>query len=103
MSELVSSQGGGQCWSCGSSLSYLDYGRGDTCSKCGRDTRVCKGCVFWDIHSNNQCRESQADRVVEKERSNFCDYFKPSSKNSPTEQSSRESMKAAAEALFKKK
>jgi hypothetical protein len=23
----------------------------------------------------NQCRESQAERVLDKDRSNFCDYF----------------------------
>jgi hypothetical protein len=23
----------------------------------------------------NECRESQAERVIEKDRSNFCDYF----------------------------
>ncbi len=95
--------GSGLCWSCGNPLSYLEYGRGDTCSQCGRDTRVCKGCVFYEVNSNNQCRESQADRVVEKERSNFCDYFKPSSQGSASASSSRDLMKAAAEALFKKK
>ncbi len=92
----------GQCWNCGNSLSYLDYGRGDTCSKCGRDTRTCKGCIHYEKSSNNECREPQADRVVEKERSNFCDYFKPISLNSAPSQTSRESLKSAAESLFKK-
>jgi hypothetical protein len=103
MNSFDQSAGSGSCWSCGNTLSYLDYGRGDTCSRCGRDTRVCKGCVFYHIQSNNQCRESQADRVVEKERSNFCDYFKPSLKSGPSDNSSRESLRSAAEALFKKK
>lgn len=94
---------GGQCWSCGQNLTDLDYGRGDTCPKCGRDTRVCKGCIFYDLHSNNQCREPQADRVVEKERSNFCDYFKPGGSVGGTLQNSRENLRSAAEALFKKK
>ena len=94
---------GGQCWKCGEKLSHLDYGRGDRCSKCGCDTRVCKGCGFYDVHSNNSCREPQADRVVEKERSNFCDYFKPSSSGGSSSQPSRDTLKAAADALFKKK
>ena len=93
----------GKCWYCGSDLAGLDFGRGDTCTKCGRDTRVCKNCVFFDIHSNNSCRESQADRVVEKERSNFCDYFNPSSANAGTGAPTRDALKAAADALFKKK
>jgi hypothetical protein len=51
---------------------------------------------------NNECRESQADRVVEKEKANFCDYFKPSGSSSGNA-ASRDSLKSAADALFKKK
>ncbi len=99
----MSGHGEGQCWHCGNVLSSLDYGRGDTCSQCGRDTRVCQGCVFYDRSSNNECKEPQADRVVEKERSNFCDYFKPKSGGAQSSAASRDTLKAAAEALFKKK
>lgn len=93
---------GGNCWNCGATLTPLDYGREDTCSKCGRDTKVCKGCEFYDIHSNNECRESQAERVVDKERSNFCEYFKPRS-GTGAHAPGRDTLKDAAEALFKKK
>ena len=92
-----------QCWNCGHSLDALDFGRADTCNKCGRDTKVCKNCIHYDALSNNQCRESSADRVVEKERSNFCDWFKPRNGGGGAGAPSRDSMKAAAEALFKKK
>lgn len=92
----------GNCWNCGADLGPLDYGRADTCKKCGRDTKVCKNCTFYDTSANNLCRENQAERVVEKERSNFCDYFKPKSQ-SGSGAASRDAMKAAAEALFKKK
>ena len=93
---------GGNCWNCGADLTPLDYGRADTCTKCGRDTKVCKGCVFYEKGINNDCREPQADRVVEKERSNFCDYFKPRA-GAGSGAASRDAMKAAADALFKKK
>jgi hypothetical protein len=53
--------------------------------------------------SNNECREPQADRVVEKEKANFCDYFKPNAASPGQVANSRDAMKAAAEALFKKK
>jgi hypothetical protein len=90
------------CWHCGTSLTHLDYGRQDTCTHCGRPTRVCLNCVFHDRSCNNECRETQADRVVDKERSNFCDYFKP--KGGPGSGApSKDAIKAAAEALFKKK
>jgi len=94
---------GGNCWSCGTELTALDYGREDTCRKCGRDTKVCKGCIYYDRDSNNECRENQADRVVDKERSNFCDYFKPNKGGGSNPNASRDAMKAAADALFKKK
>ncbi|MGK5082929.1 hypothetical protein WDW37_06460 [Bdellovibrionota bacterium FG-1] len=91
----------GHCWKCGQALTLLDYGRQDSCRKCGLDTRVCKNCIHYDLDYNNHCRENQADRVVEKERANFCDYFKPKAgggANAPT----RDHLKAAADALFKK-
>ncbi|OFZ19874.1 MAG: hypothetical protein A2X94_14530 [Bdellovibrionales bacterium GWB1_55_8] len=93
---------GGKCWSCGNELTALDYGREDTCRKCGRDTKTCKGCRFFDPGTHNECHESQADRVLDKERSNFCDYFKPSS-GAGGQATSRDAMRSAAEALFKKK
>lgn len=102
MSDLA----GGQCWYCHTALGPLDYGRADTCKNCGRDTKTCKGCVHFDATANNQCHENQAERVVDKERSNFCDYFKPSSQNRAKDlagPSSKDAVRAAAEALFKKK
>ncbi|MEK6706785.1 MAG: hypothetical protein AABZ06_13460 [Bdellovibrionota bacterium] len=91
----------GNCWNCKTELSELEYGRGDTCRKCGRDTKTCKGCKFFYPSFNNECRESQAERVLDKERSNFCDYFQPRSSTS-TSGPSAESIKSAAESLFKK-
>lgn len=93
----------GACWNCGLKLEALDYGRGDVCSGCGRDTRVCKGCIHFDASSHNQCREPQAERVVEKERSNFCDYFEPAASVGASGNPSQTALKNAAEALFKKK
>lgn len=95
---------GGVCWSCGRELAATDYGRGDTCIQCRRDTKVCKNCIHFDPDYHNQCRENQADRVLEKERSNFCDYFKASSQTHKGGQNQKQlDARAAAEALFKKK
>lgn len=98
----MSIQNPGNCWHCGAELGSLDYGRQEICRKCGRDTRVCKNCIFHDRTAHNECREPQAERVLEKERSNFCDYFKSKSGASNCA-ASREALKAAADALFKKK
>lgn len=97
----MNSNKNGTCWNCSAELTAMDYGRNDSCPKCGRDTKVCKGCEFFDPNFNNQCKENQAERVMDKERSNFCDYFKPSSRKGPGGQSPAD-LRAAAEALFKK-
>ena len=96
------SQEGGNCWSCGQALNYLEYGRGDRCPKCGRDTRACKGCVHYDRSAYNECRESQADRVVDKEKRNHCDFFRAKDP-SGTGGKTKDDLKSAADALFKKK
>jgi len=65
------------CYKCQSSLDREAVGRRDTCPKCSSDVHVCKNCAFYDLKAYNECREIQAERVVDKEKSNFCDYFKP--------------------------
>ncbi|MBF0179974.1 MAG: hypothetical protein HQM03_08120 [Magnetococcales bacterium] len=57
-------------------LPATGFGRSDTCAACSSDTRVCLNCRFHDPGSYNECRESVAERIVEKERANFCDFFK---------------------------
>jgi hypothetical protein len=93
----------GTCWSCGKAIESNNYHRQDSCAHCGRDTHVCKNCDFHDRAYNNECRESSADRVVEKEKSNFCDFFNPSSRSGGRGGKTQDDLKAAAEALFKKK
>lgn len=100
---MTSAETGGNCWSCGAELGPLDYGRADTCPKCRRDTRACKGCAHYERGSNNDCREPSAERVLDKERSNFCDYFRPRSGSPGQEAPARDALRSAADALFRKK
>ena len=39
---------------------------------------VCRMCRFFDRAAPKQCREDDAEEVTEKERVNFCEWFKPS-------------------------
>lgn len=90
------------CFSCSHVMEYSGVpGRRDECEKCGADVHVCRNCKHYDPKVYNECRETQADRVQEKERSNFCDYFEIGSASGGM--SEREKQRAAAEALFKKK
>lgn len=50
-------------------------GRTATCPSCDADLHCCVQCQHYDESAYNSCKEPQAERVVEKERSNFCDYF----------------------------
>ena len=90
-----------QCHYCSRDLDTLELGRQDSCPGCRRDTRVCKNCEHFDVNMNNQCCENQAERVVDKEKSNFCDYFRPSSRKGGRG-AGIDALKAAANALFKK-
>lgn len=67
------------CFKCGKDLSSEvergKAGRTQSCAKCTSDLHVCKNCKHFDPAAYNQCHESNAERVVDKERSNFCDYF----------------------------
>jgi hypothetical protein len=64
------------CHSCRKELSIeRTVGRQETCPSCGADLHVCLNCTFYSPAAYNECREPQAERVVDKKRSNFCDYF----------------------------
>lgn len=66
------------CVFCGVDNNFEERpGRGDVCPNCRRDLKCCKQCKFYDLSSYNECREILAERIVDKERSNFCDYFMP--------------------------
>jgi hypothetical protein len=66
-----------QCYACGSEIAPPDpVGRKDVCPHCRVELRCCLNCTFYEPTAYNQCRESQADRVLEKKRANFCEYFR---------------------------
>jgi hypothetical protein len=51
-------------------------GRQSQCTSCGADLHCCFNCSFYDVGTYNDCREPQAERVLDKTRSNFCDFFR---------------------------
>jgi hypothetical protein len=64
------------CRACGAEVGVLErIGRRDGCPSCGVDLHSCRQCRFYDVAAYNACREPQAERVVDKERANFCDWF----------------------------
>lgn len=49
------------------------------CEDCGADLHVCLNCAHHDASAYNECRESSAERVHDRDRANRCDYFRPKS------------------------
>ncbi len=80
------------CYSCGTENKIDNVVRNSECEKCNRALKVCKNCIFYDKKAYNMCRESQAERQVDKERPNFCDYFKASSKKMADNDAAQKSM-----------
>jgi hypothetical protein len=90
------------CHSCQKELVLEEkVGRQDICPECDAYLRCCLNCRFYDPTAYNECREPQAERVVDKEQGNFCDYFElgAEAKGASNE---TEAAKKALEGLFKK-
>ena len=91
------------CFSCKKKLLFVEaIGRTSECQHCGNDVRVCKNCQFYSANAYNECTEPQSERILEKERSNYCDFFKARSLSAAAVDKSTD-LRAAAEALFRKK
>jgi len=94
------------CHRCGKELVVEDrVGRREMCPACGVDLHVCLNCRFYDPGVYNTCREPQAERVLEKERANFCDYFafrNGADAAVPPHPNVRSSARSHLEALFAK-
>lgn len=66
------------CHDCGTPHTFdLNLGFREECDKCAADLHVCLTCRFWDKHVENECRETEADPVAQKDRRNLCEYWKP--------------------------
>ncbi len=64
------------CHACQRELALKDKpGRKDCCPYCEAELHCCLNCRFYVPGMHNDCQETQAERVPDKERANFCDYF----------------------------
>lgn len=64
------------CWKCHKETNIEKPVRGDECPCCHVDLHVCRACEFYESGAHNDCRETSAEYVTDKERRNFCDYFR---------------------------
>jgi hypothetical protein len=90
------------CFDCKKANSFQDkVGFREECRHCRADLHVCKNCEFYDAKAYNECRETSADVIREKDRSNLCDFFKPR-QTSLSVDDQKAQLKSAADSLFKK-
>jgi hypothetical protein len=54
----------------------------DDCPSCGRDMHICLNCEFYAPNAYRQCRESIHELVRDKERANYCHFFRQSTDGS---------------------
>lgn len=94
-----------RCFACDAELEIASgerIGYRDSCEACGADLHACRNCAHHDPSAYNQCREPNAERVLDSERGNRCDYFAPGSARGGGAEAARSAAKGALEALFKK-
>jgi hypothetical protein len=92
------------CVNCGKEIQIGErVGFREACIHCNSDIHSCRNCEFYDPKTYNECREPSAERVLEKEKSNFCDFYAPRTGGTGGKGKSAADLRAQAEALFKKK
>ena len=71
-----------QCWKCGKELKHLllPFSRYEECNYCKADLHACIACKHYDPSVSDGCREDRADFILDKDKANFCDYFKVNTK-----------------------
>ncbi len=93
------------CFSCGEQNELLPGARigfRDECERCASDLHVCRNCSLYDPSAYNECREPNAERILERERANRCDYFSPRDGGIGGEVKEENAAQAKLDALFKK-
>lgn len=91
------------CHRCSSPVSIganAKVGFRESCHKCSNDLHACLNCTFYDTAAYNSCREPNADRLVDKEKANYCDYFQFRD-GSPGGKDDKDSARKKLDDLFK--
>ena len=92
-----------RCYRCGESLAALTppISRQDECPACENYLHVCRMCIYFDRDAVKQCLEDDAEEVIEKEKLNFCEWYKPSSDVfDPVRKTREDAAKSQLESLF---
>jgi hypothetical protein len=94
-----------RCFACNTEVELASgdrIGFRDTCDHCNADLHACRNCAHHDPSAYNECRESSAERVAERDRANRCDYFTAGEGGGTRIETARRSAIADLDSLFKK-
>lgn len=72
------------------------------CPKCMADLHACRQCLWYDVNVSKQCREPMVEWIADKEKSNFCDYYKLNTKTKVDADTKSDAAKEALKKLFNK-
>lgn len=69
-----------RCWRCGADLKRVPrpFSRFAECPACKVELHVCRMCRHYDLRYIGECNHEFADKVLQKEKANFCSHLKPS-------------------------
>ena len=66
------------CYKCGNvNVVKFPYGKDECCEFCGASLHCCKNCKFFAPGEHYDCHETIEEAIYDKEKGNFCDFFKP--------------------------
>jgi hypothetical protein len=91
------------CWRCGTALKpdQLPINRLEQCLHCHADLYVCRLCRSWNPRYTSKCSHDHAEPPLDRERANFCQYFRPAAGAFPNAGApAGETARSGLEALF---
>jgi len=66
-----------ECYNCGNEIDKESgIFRSSLCDSCGQDLKVCLNCEFYSPGIHWDCRETIEEMVADKDRANFCSWFR---------------------------
>lgn len=91
------------CYACHKELSIevtAKIAKNEECDYCYANIHSCRMCEYYNPTAYNECREPNAERILEKEKANFCEYYvlKGGEKDKDKE---KQDLVNAANSLFK--
>lgn len=91
------------CWACKAEKKMqTQVFRSHRCPQCDSAMLSCRNCRFYDPSASKECREPVAEPVYDKEKANFCEFFRAGENGSAAREAQNvEAVKKKLDDLFK--